>query len=370
MARVQSANRALSVAVGLSIALHLALLAGTPTLGPDWRYEAPAPLVVTMSPAAPVEIVPVPAARPVKRAAERPNRAAGPPPLATAALLEAPSPDGVPAAAPQTESAGAGTESPAQPGVEAVPATAVADAPVTAAPLADAPPPSEYPLKAARLVYDVYYAAVNSGNEATRVGEMTYTWTLAGDRYEVAAVAEAAGLVSLFFDGKFVQRSSGQLGAGGLVPERYTLDRGRGDRPETAQFDWAGRKLALAWKTEARTIDLPAGTQDPLSLMFQMYFVQPVPAAASVHVVTSRKLARHVVRLAGDETIATPLGSVRSLRFRREEDGGTAIEVWLDRDRNLLPARIYAVDRRGNALDQVIREARLEGADGGGAGRP
>jgi hypothetical protein len=154
------------------------------------------------------------------------------------------------------------------------------------------------------------------------------------------------------------------------VPERYTLDRGRGDRTETAQFDWAGRKLALAWKSEARTVELPAGAQDPLSLMFQMHFVQPIPAAASVHVATSRKLARHVVRLAGEETIATPLGRVRSLRFRREEEGGTAVEVWLDQDRNLLPARIYTVDRRGNALDQVIREAWLDSAESAALSRP
>ena len=211
---------------------------------------------------------------------------------------------------------------------------------------------------------------MNSGNGATRVGQLTHTWSLDGVRYEAAAVAEASGLVSLFFDGKFVQRSTGQLGAGGLVPERYTLDRGRGGRVESAQFDWTGHKLALAWKTEARTVDLPVGALDPLSLMYQMYFVQPVPAAASVNVVTSRKLSRYVVRLAGEESLATPMGIVRSLRFRHEEDGGTTIDVWLDQDRNLLPARIYTVDRKGNALDQVISEARLESVETAAVSRP
>lgn len=350
MATMASRNRVLATAIVLSIALHVALLAGTPAIGVDWRYAAPAPLAVTIVPVAPVEIAPVPAARPAQQAAGRVARAVRAPdalPVATIGLLDAPPPDGEPAVVAQAEPSPGAAQPPAPPAAE---------------PVADAVPASEYPLKSARLVYDLYYATVSSGNEATHVGQLTHTWSLDGVRYEAAAVAEASGLVALFFDGQLVQRSTGQLGAGGLVPERYTLDRGRGDRTETALFDWTGRKLALAWKSEARTVDLPAGALDPLSLMYQMYFVQPVPAAASVNVVTSRKLARYVVRLAGEESIATPMGGVRSLRFRREEEGGTTIDVWLDQDRNLLPARIYSVDRRGNTLDQVIREARLETA--------
>ena len=34
--------------------------------------------------------------------------------------------------------------------------------------------------------------------------------------------------------------------------------------------------------------------------------------------------------------------------------------VAVDVARNLLPARIYAVDRKGNVLDQVIREVEAE----------
>jgi hypothetical protein len=344
-------GKTLAAAIGLSLALHLAVLLGTPRFDLDWRYEPPQPIELTVLMQAPVEIVPEPVrpppaskAVPRKGKAETPSersRYPTPSPVPSAGLLDAPSPDGEPLAIAEAE-------------------REVAPTAAAAAPAVEPKPVSEYPLRRAHLVYDLYYATVNSGNEATRVGQLTHTWSLDGVRYEAAAVAEASGLVSLFFDGKFVQRSTGQLGAGGLVPERYTLDRGRGERPESAQFDWAGHKLALAWKTEARTVDLPTGAQDPLSLMYQMYFVQPVPAAASVNVVTSRKLARYVVRLAGEELLATPLGNVRSLRFKREEEGGTTIDVWLDQERNLLPARVYTVDRKGNALDQVLREARLE----------
>jgi hypothetical protein len=277
-------------------------------------------------------------------------------------VLDAPSPDGEPLAV-------AAAEPPSGEGDVAAATLAEEANAGSAMPAAEAKPASDYPLKRARLVYDLYYATLNSGNEATRVGELTHTWSLDGDRYCAEAVAEAAGVVSLFFDGKFVQRSTGQLGAGGLVPEEYTLDRGRGDRVERARFDWAAQKLSLEWKREARTVELPTGAQDPLSLLHQLYFVQPVPARASVNVVTSRKLGRQIFQLAGEESLATPLGSVRALRFRREDEGGAKLDVWLDLDRNLLPARLYAVDRKGNVLDQVIREARLE-LSGAGLTRP
>jgi hypothetical protein len=365
---MQRSDKVLLAAIGLSVALHFALLFGTPPRDLAWHYQAPEPLELTIVAAAPVAVAPEPVRRPVKKeaapvagaaraAARLPAPTAAPTPIRATSVLDAPSPDGEPAALAQGES-------------DAAPATVEAAATGVAETGVDSKPVAQYPLKHARLVYDLYYATLNSGNEATRVGELTHTWSQDGGHYQAEAVAEASGLVSLFFDGKFVQRSTGQLGAGGLVPVEYTLDRGRGGRVERARFDWAARKLALEWKSEARTVELPVGAQDPLSMVHQLYFVQPVPAAASLNVVTSRKVGQYVYELAGEESLATPLGTVHALRFRRhEEERGTRMDVWLDRERNLLPARIYAVDRKGNVLDQVIREARFEfveqrGADG------
>ncbi|MGE5791460.1 MAG: DUF3108 domain-containing protein [Bacteroidota bacterium] len=354
-------DKGLLAAIGLSVALHFALLFGTPPRDHAWHYQAPEPLELTIVAAAPVAVAPEPVRRPVKKkaapaagavrpSAPPPVPTPGPAPIAAPSLLEAPSPDGEPVAL-------------AEAGTDTAPATIEAAATPAADPGAESKPAAEYPLKHARLVYDLYYATLNSGNEATRVGELTHTWSQDGEHYQAEAVAEASGLVAVFFDGKFVQRSTGQLGAGGLVPAEYTLDRGRGGRVERARFDWAARKLALEWKDEARTVELPVGAQDPLSLLHQLYFLQPVPAAASLSVVTSRKIGQYVYQLAGEEPLATPLGTVHALRFRRHEEGGNRIDVWLDRDRNLLPARIYAVDRKGNVLDQVIREARFELAE-------
>jgi hypothetical protein len=212
---------------------------------------------------------------------------------------------------------------------------------------------AEYPVRRARLVYDLLYAG-------GQVGTLTHTWATDGHVYRVESIAEGAGLVKLFYGGRFIQRSSGRLGAGGLIPSEYTLQRGSAARSESARFDWGAGKLSLAWKNERHVVDLPTGAQDALSIIHQAYFMPPNAPAAPLEVATSRKLAHYVYELVGETLIETPIGILRTVHIRRADDDGMRIDVWLDIDRSLLPARILGRDRRGFAFEQIIREAAIE----------
>jgi hypothetical protein len=214
--------------------------------------------------------------------------------------------------------------------------------------------PAEYPLRRVRLVYDLLHS-----DSQTRIGLVTHTFETDGERYAAEAVAEAVGLVSLFYGGRFVQRSRGSIGPDGLVPEEYTLERGRGDPPERAVFDWSHGKVDLAWRDERRTVALPEGAQDPISALHQIYFMQPMDVSSRVSVATGRKLGEYTYELLGDADLLTPLGLVRTLHVGRVSTDGSVLEVWLDRDRELLPVRIYSRDRKGTILDQVVREVAL-----------
>jgi len=353
-------DRILVTAVALSLAIHLAVLFGTPRFDLGWVDDPvpPAPLEATLvaREEPPATLAPAPPARKPKSRPTRPAPAAvAPAQLASASLLDAPSPDGEadPGAPERAESPV--PESPAE----------VAEQPAPD-PTVEAPASTDYPLRRARLVYDLWYLTSLEANNPTKVGQVTHRWSHDGRSYQVESVTEAVGFLSLVFNGRFVQRSTGEIRPDGLQPAQYTLDRGRGDRTEVARFDWAERTLALAWKGESRTLPLPAAAQDPLSMMHQLYFLQPVSASGTVAVATSRKLYRSFVALVGEDTLATPLGAVRTLRFRRVEPDGAAAELWADLDRNLLPVRIRAVDRKGNVLDQMIREAELEPAEPAG----
>jgi len=351
-------DRFLVAAIALSVALHIAALFGTPRFDLAWMYEEvqPTPIEVRIvAPEPPAKVVeakpPRPAARkPAPRPKPAPAAAPVPAPNRTIGLLEAPSPDGEPIP-PIARGADEPTTT-SNPEVATEP-------PASDREITDDAQLAEYPLKQARLVYDLYY-----GRSPTKVGQVTHTWSQAGHRYSVESVAEAVGFISFFFGGRFVQRSMGQLGRAGLLPDDYTLERGRGDQPEVAHFDWEQGKLALTWKNESRLVKLPPGAQDPLSMLHQLYFIKSIPATARLDIVTSRKLVEHVYELVNDEELLeTPLGMLTTLHFRRREVDGTLMEVWLDLHRNVLPARIYFLDRKGRVLDQIIREAHIELAE-------
>jgi hypothetical protein len=351
-------DRILVAAIALSVAVHLAALFGTPRFEFGWSEDAepspPLEATIVARAAPPARVAPAtPAPKPQSRPKSPSPAAAEPVQFVSSSLLDAPSPDGE-----QRPDASEFAESPASAG-----AAEVAGPPAPGPePIAEAAASPEYPLRRARLVYDLFYLTSLEANNPTKVGEVRHRWSQDGRRYEVESVAEAVGFLSLVFNGKFVQRSTGELRADGLHPAQYTLDRGRGDRTEVARFDWPQGKLALAWKGESRTLPLPAAAQDPLSLMHQLYFLRPVPASGTIAVATSRKLYRSSFELVGGQTLLTPLGAVRTLLFRRQEPDGAATELWADLDRELLPARVRAIDKKGNVVDQVIREAELEPA--------
>ncbi|HSD40640.1 MAG TPA: DUF3108 domain-containing protein [Burkholderiales bacterium] len=345
---MRRSDRVLLLAVGASAGLHLMALVGIPRFDLGARIDdspPPPPLEARLLPPPP----PAPAAAPPNRApdARRPTRRAPPllPLVQEAVVPQYEYPEG-----PFEGIASAASDAPSDSaGAPAGEAYAVAEA---------APAPAEYPLRHAKLVFDLYYGA-----QPSKVGQVTHTWAQDGHEYRVETVAEAVGFVSLLFNGRLVQHSSGVFTADGLLPTVYRAELGSRSRTEVARFDWAEGKIALTSKGESRLVDLPAGAQDPLSMLHQLYFMKPIPEAAQLDVATGRKLYRYLYRIVGETQIETPLGLVRALQMRRQDPDGARMDVWLDLDRSLLPARIHSVDRRGMVLEQVIREARLELAD-------
>jgi hypothetical protein len=343
---MRRSDRILAVAVVASAAVHVLALFGTPRF--DLGLAAPD------LPASPIEarIVsppPAPAVQPPKRAEKR---------RATARAAPTPLPLVQDAVVPQYDVPEGPFDAVATAATDASLESAVTPAAEASSPVDTAVARAEYPLRYAALIFDLYY-----GTPPSKAGQVTHTWVQDGRAYHVETVAEAVGFVSWFLRGRLVQRASGEIAAGGLVPAEYRAELGTRERAETAHFDWAARKLALASKGESRLVDLPAGAQDPLSMLHQLYFMTPIPEAAQFDIVTGRKLYRYLYQMVGEAQVETPLGIVRALHMRRQDPDGSTMDVWLDLDRSLLPARIHMVDRKGRVLQQVIREARFELGD-------
>jgi hypothetical protein len=355
-------NRTLAVTAILSVLLHWIGLFSVPRfdLYPADAQEIPPPLkarIVTSSDSPIAEAPPVPAAKAAQQrhatAKKRVAQAHAAPKVAPR-WIALPEDLGV---VPPMPDGGLGDPvaqtSPVEPSDAATSGLAAGNGNLTGATTDGQGGAAAYPVRRARLVYDLLYAG-------GQVGTLTHTWATDGHVYRVESVAEGAGLVKLFYGGKFIQRSSGRLGASGLIPSEYTLQRGSAARSESARFDWGAGKLALGWKNERHVVDLPTGAQDALSIIHQAYFMPPTAPAAPLEVATSRKLAHYIYELVGETLIETPIGILRAVHIRRADDDGMRIDVWLDLDRSLLPARILGQDRRGFAFEQIIREAAIE----------
>ncbi|MCU0805421.1 MAG: DUF3108 domain-containing protein [Burkholderiales bacterium] len=361
-------HRTLALAVSASVALHVAALGGWPALD---RVPEPArtpPLQAQLVAARPV---PVPArlvdsprpVAPTGTVRAEPRRTAGraaPSPVAeperriVAVAEAAPSPvDGV---AGGSGIDGAGSAAGAASDDEAALVADVEQA-RTEAESADFGPPAAYPIRSLEAVYDLFYG---DASPDAPVGRVTHTWSSDGRQYVAESVAEGSGLVSLFYSGKFAQRSEGQIGAGGLVPEVYTLRRGRADATDVARFDWRSATVALESKGETRVAAIAPGTQDPLSAQHQFYFVQPLGASGQFRVADGRKLRAFWYEVVGEELVETALGVVSAIHMRRANRDDATADVWVDPHRSYLPVKIRATDRKGRVVVQQIRSLDVE----------
>jgi hypothetical protein len=315
---------ALLAALAGSLAIHAAALLGMDVElfggGPE---QDPVPLRAELRPP-PAPPSPPPAALPAPaKPAAKPART---PKLATAA----PTPQVVPVA-PATE-----------PAPEIAP-----EMPSTAPRMPDQPTRPLLPASGT-IRFAIYKESLG-----LQIGRAEHRWDFSEDgRYRLVGITETSGLVSLFKPIRIETESSGRLVAGGLQPERYrSLKNGR-DANENADFDWSTAEVRLSRDGSVRPI--APGTQDILSLNYQLAYLGDLAGGSVLGVVTGKKYERYQVDSLGEEEIETPAGRFRTLHLRAMTDNVT--EVWIALDHDRLPVKIRFTDKKGDSFEQVATE--------------
>ncbi len=198
------------------------------------------------------------------------------------------------------------------------------------------------------------YKVLVNGLLGARVQE---SYVRRGDAYAIESRSVSEGLVKLFKDDSLVYTSEGRVGPAGLEPavfERRQLgDRNRDVR---ATFDWKNGVMHSSYRGEMREIELPRGTQDRLSLMYQFMNVAPRGDTVEMHMSNGRKVERYTFRLAGAERLKTDAGEFEALHYERvtADPGESRTQLWLARERHNLPLRVIFDDPKGVRLDQTL----------------
>lgn len=309
----------LFAALAGSLAIHLVALFGVdhglfgePPERPPLQAElrAPPPLPTPPAPAA----VPAPAAKPLKPKPEKPATA-----KAAAPVVEA-----------VTEIA------------EKTVSTATEPAPLPAAAV-------DAVLKGSgRLAFVVVKESLGM-----QIGRAVHRWEFGEDgSYRLTSMIETSGLAALFKPIRQQYESRGRLGLRGLQPESYQTWRNGRSNGENADFDWSTAEVRL--QRDGSVQRIAPGTQDLLSLNYQLAYLPAPENGSTIGVVTGRKYERYDLDSFGEEEIDTPAGRFRTLHLRAA--GETLTEIWIALDHQRLPVKIRFTDKKGDSYQQLATE--------------
>ena len=184
--------------------------------------------------------------------------------------------------------------------------------------------------------------------------DVTETFRQDGGRYSIESVMTGIGAYGLF--GKRRLFSEGEVTADGLRPGHFEQQQGSSAKKAiSADFDWAGKTLAMKAKGQSTTEPLEAGLQDMASYAWQFMFVPPAGEEVSLPVTTGRKQRLYRYRVAErDDLVETAAGKFRTVHLVNARESGEEKELWLGIEAHYLPVRIRMQDEGGFKLEQVL----------------
>jgi hypothetical protein len=183
-------------------------------------------------------------------------------------------------------------------------------------------------------------------------GKANITYNLLNNgQYQLKWLTQPRGLASLVIS-DLLQTSEGTLTTTGLQPSVYVYNYGdKADKTYTASFDWQNKKVLLHTSKLDKTEDLPEGTQDLLSFMYQFMHVPPLQKM-QINIATGRKLASYDYAFEGEEEINTTLGSVKTMHIvHTGSESEEKTELWLAVDYQYIPVKIRKIEKNGKVYE-------------------
>lgn len=235
---------------------------------------------------------------------------------------------------------------PAEPAAEPVPEAAPEAG-------ASAPPAVPPPVKPLLPASGAIRFAIFKESLGMQVGRAEHRWEFTADgHYSLSNTTETSGLVALFKPVRVRAESRGTLVAGGLQPDSYRTWKNGEDNHDSADFDWPNGRVHLARNDSLQAVE--PGTQDLLSLTYQLAYLDKPEQGSSIGLVSARKVDRYALESLGEEDIDIPAGHFHTLHLRARAD--TTTEIWIALDLHRLPVKIRYTDRKGDSFLQVATE--------------
>jgi hypothetical protein len=204
---------------------------------------------------------------------------------------------------------------------------------------------------------------VSFGEGGMTVGQARHTWSHDRGQYRMELAMETTGVAALLRKLGYEQQSTGGVGLDGLRPRRFAVSQ-IGKAPEAALFDWDGsggaRVSIRRGERERRSASLAAGDQDILSLWHQIGRLGELPE--TLLVVGNKEARRARVARLEDGSLRVPAGLFATRHFKIEStDGRLGIDLWLARDRGMVPVRVIIADAKAETFVLEATAVRIPG---------
>jgi len=210
------------------------------------------------------------------------------------------------------------------------------------------------------IEYDMSY---NGTAMAEAVDRMEHD----GRTYSLSEEVKGKGMYAMVRSGSAKRSARGAIASGaaaGLKPAEFRDKRGNAEE-NVARFDWAKSSIAQGQegKAESRPMSLAAGEvlSDRLSFLWTFAFgaadVLKPGNEVKAQLTDGKGLSSFRYRVAGNETLQTPAGSLNTVKLVKQREGGDerGTEIWLSADHQMVPVRILVIEKDGARIDQIAR---------------
>lgn len=171
------------------------------------------------------------------------------------------------------------------------------------------------------------------------------------NHYIFESTSRASGLLSWFFKGNILERSTWVYSNNTVRPVHYLYHRsGKKKRHVELDFDWKSMVVTNTINSDPWTMAITDGTLDKLLYQLKMMFdLQKERKDLDYVIADGGKLKNYRFELLGEETIKVPLGRIKTIKLRKQNDKRTTT-VWCAMDYSYLPIRIEHIDKDGRKL--------------------
>lgn len=370
-ARSGTVNKALLIALVLSLLLHIALLTGISGLIPQWHTQNKTSLQVKLvtkpvppAPLPPPEVRPEP--KPIEPPPPKPRAPKSkvvkpkPQPPQTTQNEEIPPPvrktiSELESETPISPHESMGDTSSQESTADTTPSNAHAEPPSKPEQATIAPfTPGEAPYTKIHISYSILQG---EATDAGKIGEGEFSFDENEQHgYTIHTLVKASGVISLFFSGTREETSTGVVTENGLRPNEYRSLRS--DKPEktrVATFNWQSGIIDFTEKGETHSNDLPPRAQDMASLLFNFMFIPP-QQQMRITVTDGRKIKYYAYLIKDEETLTIDGQDYVTLHLSKIADSADdKLDVWLAKDHFNIPLKIQKTDEKGMVYTLIAR---------------